>query len=397
MPGQSGAAGGRRMRVVVAPDSFKGSARAGEVARALAEGWLSVRADDDLVLLPMADGGEGTLEAIATAHPAAERRPVVVLGPDDRPVTADWLLLTDAGIRTGVVELASTSGIELLAAQLPLTAHTRGFGQAIVAALDAGVDRLVLAIGGSASTDGGAGLLTELGARLTDAGGTPIAAGAGGLASLAEVDLTGLRPQPRGGTLVLTDVTNPLLGATGAAAVFGPQKGLTTADVMAADRSLGRFAGLVAQAATGGPDATRGVPSPTGAGAGAAGGAGFGLLVWGARLENGAAAVARELRLAEAIAGADLVITGEGRFDGQSEGGKVPAHVRDLAARAGVPVALVAGTVEAHPAGFAASLALVPELAGSTAASIADPRRWLVAAGARLAGWPVQSGGESNR
>jgi glycerate kinase len=371
-----GASPGGALRVVVAPDSFKGSASAVAVASALAAGWRSVRPGDELVLRPMADGGEGTLDALAVAHPTAQRMPVTVLGPADAPVAAHWLLVTASdATRTGIVELAGTSGIELLTSLRPLDAHTRGFGEAIAAALDAGVDRLVLAIGGSASTDGGAGLLTALGARLTDADGTPIPAGARGLAALAQADLSDLRPLPPGGAIVLTDVTSPLLGPAGAVAVFGPQKGLTPATSPAVETSLTRYAALLAPPAL-----------STTEGAGAAGGAGFGLLAWGATLEPGAAAVARELGLAEATAGADVVITGEGRFDGQSEAGKVPTHVRDLAASAGARPALVAGLIDAEPAGFAASAALVdPSLAGSAAASLADPQRWLTEAGARLA------------
>lgn len=415
--------GGGTLRVVIAPDSFKGSASAVAVASALAAGWRSVRPGDDLVLRPMADGGEGTLDALAIAHPTAQRMPVTVLGPADAPVAAHWLLVTASdGTRTGIVELAGTSGIELLTTLRPLDAHTRGFGEAIAAALDAGVDRLVLAIGGSASTDGGSGLLTALGARLTDAVGTPIPAGARGLASLSRADLSAVRPLPPGGAVVLTDVTSPLLGPAGAVAVFGPQKGLTAATSPAVEASLARYAALLApaptapaltaphsrpsvavdaesrqtvavdaesrQSATDRRDSAAGTHAGAAdvRGSGAAGGAGFGLLVWGATLEPGAAAVARELGLADAITGADVVITGEGRFDGQSEAGKVPTHVRDLAAAAGARPALVAGLIDAEPAGFAASAALVdPELAGSPAASLADPLRWLTAAGARLA------------
>ncbi|MCS5715967.1 glycerate kinase [Herbiconiux sp. CPCC 205716] len=368
---------GGGLRVVIAPDSFKGSASAVAVASALAAGWRSVRPADELVLRPMADGGEGTLDALATAYPSAERMPVTVLGPADASVAAHWLLVTAPdGTRTGVVELAATSGIELLTALRPLDAHTLGFGQAIAAALDAGVDRLVLAIGGSASTDGGAGLLTALGARLTDAAGTPVPSGAAGLASLSRAELSGLRPLPPGGAVVLTDVTSPLLGPAGAVAVFGPQKGLTPSTSPAVEASLAHLVELV--------DGGAGLALVPGAGA--AGGAGFGLLAWGAVLEPGAAAVARELGLADALVGADVVVTGEGRFDGQSEAGKVPTHVRELAAAAGARPALVAGVIDAEPVGFAASAALVdPQLAGSAAASLADPLRWLTAAGAHLA------------
>ena len=264
-------------RVVVAVDSFKGSITAADAASALSEGWKSVRPEDELLLLPMADGGEGTLAAFAAAVPGARFMPATVTGPDDAPVRASWLLLPatrDSPGGTGVVELASTSGIELLGTPprlRPLDAHTVGFGQAMAAALRFGVSRLVAGIGSSASTDGGAGMLTALGARITDAAGRPIRRGGRGLIDVAAVDLTGLPPLPPAGVTVLTDVTNPLLGASGAAAVFGPQKGADTELIATLESALGRYAKLVP------------VPATT-PGAGAAGGTGFALLAWGADL-----------------------------------------------------------------------------------------------------------------
>ncbi|NNH05447.1 glycerate kinase, partial [Microbacterium ulmi] len=234
--------------IVFAPDSFKGSISAADAATALADGWLSVRGDA-AVLRPMADGGEGTLDAFATAVPGSARVPVEVTGPDGASVDASWLLLPpapEAPHGTAVVELASTSGLELLGdRRIGLDAHTLGFGQAIVAALDRGVSRLVLGIGSSASTDGGTGLLTALGARFADAAGRPIALGARGLGSIDAADLSALRPLPPGGAVVLTDVTNALLGARGAAAVFGPQKGLDVDGVAAAEAGLARLARFV--------------------------------------------------------------------------------------------------------------------------------------------------------
>ncbi|MFT4230197.1 MAG: glycerate kinase, partial [Microbacterium sp.] len=269
--------------VVVAVDSFKGSISAGAAAAALADGWREVRPGDELVLRPMADGGEGTLDAFAAAIRGARRMPVTVRGPHGGDVTASWLLLPGG---TGVVELASTSGIELLGGDLrPWSADTRGFGQAIGAALDHGVRRLVLGIGSSASTDGGAGMLAALGARFADAAGLPIASGLQGLQHLAAADLSGLRPPPPGGVVVLSDVTSPLCGPRGAAAVFGPQKGLSAADLPRADAALARLAGLIAAV------------DPEQPGAGAAGGTGFGLLAWGARLVPGAAEVAELIAL----------------------------------------------------------------------------------------------------
>jgi glycerate kinase len=363
--------------VVLAPDSFKGSIAAADVAAALEAGWRRVMPGAEIVARPMADGGEGTLDAFAAAVPGSVRMPVTVTGPHGRPVATSWLLLpaTDrAPGGTGVVELASTSGIELLGAELrPLDAHSGGFGEAIAAALDHGVSCLVLGIGSSSSTDGGAGMLTALGGRFADPDGLPIEPGARGLESVASADLTGLRAQPAGGVVVLTDVTNPLLGPSGSAAVFGPQKGLDIAASERAEAGLARLAALLPA-------------DPATAGAGAAGGVGFGLLSWGARLLPGAAEVAELVGLRAALGTASLVVTGEGSFDGQSSAGKAPAHVAALAAQAGVPVALVAGRIpaDADTSGFAASVSLT-ELAGSATAAMAEPARWLREAGEALA------------
>jgi len=365
------------MRVVLAPDSFKGSIAAADVARALADGWRMVDPSVEIFARPMADGGEGTLDAFAAAIPGSTRMPVTVTGPHGRPVAASWLLLpptADAANGTAVVELASTSGIELLGSRLrPLDAHSVGFGEAIAAAIAHGVSRLVLGIGSSASTDGGTGMLTALGARFTDAAGAAIPLGARGLETVAAADLSALRSLPSGGVLVLSDVTNPLLGAFGSAAIFGPQKGLGEAAVVRADAGLARLARLLPA-------------DPETPGAGAAGGVGFGLLAWGARLVPGAADVAELIDLRGALAAASVAVTGEGSFDGQSAAGKAPTHVAALAAEAGVPVALVAGRVspDADTSAFAASVSLT-ELAGSGAAAMADPARWLREAGAALA------------
>ena len=379
-------------RIVLALESLKGSIAAADAVAEIASGWRSV---DPLVgtdLRPMADGGEGTLAAFAEAVAGATRIPVAVTGPHGRSVDASWLRLPDG---TGVVELASTSGIELLGDdRRPWDAGTIGFGQAIAAALDADVQRLVLGIGSSASTDGGAGMLSAIGARILNGSGEPIGPGARGLRDATSVDLSGIRPLPSGGVVVLSDVTSPLIGPHGAAAVFGPQKGLDAADVEAANAALARFADLVIAARSGVPvsaGARRANTVPLGLhteipGAGAAGGTGFALLAWGAALRPGAAEVADLVGLRAAIARADLVVTGEGSFDGQSAAGKVPTLVAGLADAAGVPVALVAGRIarDADTSAFAASVSLT-QLAGSAASSLAEPARWLRAAGAALA------------
>ena len=360
--------------VVLAPDSFKGTLGAADAAAALAEGWRRARPDDDIVLLPMADGGEGTLAAFATAVPDAERVAVRVVGPDGAQIDSAWLRLpatAEAPGGTAIVELGATSGIELLFELRPLDAHTYGLGQAIAAALAAGVSRVVVGLGSSASTDGGTGMLRALGARFLDSDGNDVPLGGAGLAAITEVDLSGLPALPPGGVGALTDVTNPLLGRRGAAAVFGPQKGADPAQVARLDAGLANLARLV--------DA-----DPITPGAGAAGGTGFGLLAWGATLEAGASAVSQLIGLPAAAAAASVVITGEGSFDGQSAAGKVPTYVASLAG--GARVALVAGriTADADTSAFAASLSLT-ELAGSPEQAMAETASWLRDAGERFA------------
>lgn len=366
-----------RLKVVIAPDSFKGTLAADRVAAALADGWLSARPADEVVRLPIADGGEGTLDVFATAVPGARRRSVTVTGPAGRPVDADWLALPDG---TAVVELARGSGLPLMGDRRDArAAHTLGLGQLLAAALDdPAIRQIIVTLGGSASTDGATGALTALGARFLDATGTPLPPGGGCLVRLASADLTGLRQPPPDGVLCLTDVDAPLCGPRGAAAVFGPQKGADAADVPVLDEGLRRLADLLG----GEPDAP---------GAGAAGGTGYGLAAaWGARLVPGAATVAEHAGLPAALVDADLVITGEGRFDATSLGGKVVGGVLSLAAaRSGtagpVPVLLVAGQLGAPaPAGVRAALALAT-LAGSVAAAVGEPERWLTTAAARLA------------
>jgi glycerate kinase len=373
--------------VVIAPDSFKGSASAADAAKAIATGWSRVRPGDRVILKPMADGGEGTVDAFAAAFPNATAVPVTVRGPDDRPVDTSWLHLptdspgsaSSAG-GTAVIELASTSGITLLDPLLPLTAHTYGFGQAIAAALAAGVSRLVLAIGGSASTDGGAGMLAALGARFLDADGRVIPLGGAHLADLATIDITGLVPLPVDGVVVLTDVTNPLLGPTGAAAIYGPQKGAGADAVDKLERSLRHFSTRAAAAFV----SAGTVPISDASGTGAAGGTGYGLTLWGASLQSGATTVSELIGLADALDEANIVITGEGRYDEQSAQGKVPTIVLELAAKSNAQSYLVAGAITAQSNPFAATRSLT-NLAGSSEAAQTDAAAWLEVAGAELA------------
>ncbi|MCK9899997.1 glycerate kinase [Parafrankia colletiae] len=369
---------GRPLRVVIAPDSFKGSIPATDAAAALANGWSATRPDDTVVTIPIADGGEGTLDVFAAAVPGARRQRRDVTGPDGRTVPgAAWLALPDG---SALVELAEASGLPLMREPDPLGAHTTGLGELIGAALDEGARRILVALGGSASTDGGTGVLRALGARFLDADGQPLPPGGGPLADLAAVDLRGLRPGPPDGLQALVDVDSPLLGPTGAAAVFGPQKGAGPEQIARLDAGLARLADLMpGSAAVGGRLATR-------PGTGAAGGTAYGLAAaLDATLVPGARTIAEQAALPAALAQADLVITGEGRFDRTSTGGKVVGGVLDLAAAARVPVLLVAGQLDGPvPPMVSEALALV-DLAGDRAAAIARPGHWLTRAGTRLA------------
>lgn len=354
--------------VVIAPDSFKGSASARAVAESLKLGWLSVRPADNAVLLPLADGGEGTMDAVSDAVAGAVARPVLVDGPDSRPLVARWLELPpDAAL----IELAPASGLTQMKILDPFHAHTKGFGQAIRAALDAGARRVTLAIGGSASIDGGAGALMALGAHLLDRRGRPIPLGNEGLAELHSVDLDEAWARFPESATVLSDVTAPLLGGGGAVAVFGPQKGATLEQLPRLEANLSRFAAIV-----GGPVDE--------IGAGAAGGVGFGIRAWGANAVGGASAVADVVGLAGHLRKAAAVITGEGAFDSQTSLGKVVSEVVRCADEAKVPVYLVAGRIDADPSSFADWQSLT-SISGSSERALADPHRFLIEAGVRLA------------
>nr|WP_157467611.1 glycerate kinase [Frankia sp. QA3] len=368
--GAGSAAGDRPRRVVIAPDSFKGSATATEVAAALGDGWRSRRPHDEIVALPIADGGEGTLDVFAAAVPDSVRHPLRVTGPDGRPQDAEWLALPGG---VAVVELARASGLPLMLAPDPLRAQTIGLGEALGAALTGGARRILVALGGSASTDGGTGALAALGARFLDPRGAVLPPGGGALARLARVELSGLRPPPPGGVRCLVDVDAPLLGPAGAAAVFGPQKGAGPADIDRLAAGLRRLAEVL-----GG--------EPAAAGAGAAGGTAYGLAAaWGADLVPGIRTITEAAGLPAALTGAGWVVTGEGRFDRTSLAGKVVGGVLGLARAAGVPVLVAAGQLDApRPEGAIAEVALA-RLAGGTEAALAEPLRWLRAAGAELA------------
>ena len=363
------------MRVVIAPDSFKGTIGAADAAAALAAGWRAARPGDEVTCLPLADGGEGTVAVLAAASAGARWHEARVSGPGAGPVTARWLELPG---QVHVIELASAAGLPQLAVPDPLGAHTAGVGELLGRALDAGARRIVLGLGGSASTDGGTGALAALGARFLDAGQRELPRGGGALARLASADLGGLRPPPPDGVACLTDVRAPLLGPNGAAVVFGPQKGATAGQVIELEQGLAKLAVVL-----GG--------RPAEPGAGAAGGTGYGLAAaWGAELRPGSAEIARIAGLDAALAGAGLVITGEGRYDQTSAAGKVVGAVVAAAGRAGVPAALVAGAIGGPPVPAIRRAVALAELAGGAAAAMAEPDRWLRQAGRELAGWAGQ-------
>jgi glycerate kinase len=325
-------------RVVVAPDSFKGSLSAVEAANAMERGVVSALPGASVEKVPIADGGEGTVEAMVMATGGRfERR--VVRGPLGEPVEARWGVLGDG--RSAVVEMAAASGLPLVPAgrRDPRITSTHGTGELVRAALDAGFRRIVLGIGGSATNDGGTGMARALGVRFLDAAGEPLPEGGAALAGLARIDLSGIDPRLPGlELLVACDVDNPLTGPRGASAVYGPQKGATPAMVAELDRALENLS-RVARAATGRDVADR-------PGAGAAGGLGAGLLFFTpARLLPGVDLVLEAARFDERVRGAHLVLTGEGRTDQQTAMGKAPIGVARAARRHGVPVRLVSGSL----------------------------------------------------
>jgi glycerate kinase len=370
------------MRIVIAPDKFKGSLPAAEVAAALAAGLRAGLSeaglgDVELIMMPVADGGDGTVDAAVAA--GFVRVPITATGPTGQPVTTSYGRRGDLAL----VELATVCGLERLpGGQLePLVSSSYGVGEVMRAALAAGARELVLAVGGSASTDGGAGMLQALGARVLGPRGAPLGRGGGALGGLAGLDLTGLgltglgltglgltglNPAGAAQITLAADVQNPLTGPDGAAEIFGPQKGATPAQIASLDAGLRRWAGLVAEAT--GHDWSQ---AP---GAGAAGGVGFAALaVLGAQQRSGIDMILDLVGFDAALDGADLVVTGEGSLDTQSLSGKAPVGVARAAAARGVPVIAVAGrstltTEQARAAGITAIhplSGLEPDLARS--------------------------------
>ena len=326
------------MKIIIAPDSFKDSLSAIGVADAIALGLAEVWPDAQLIKCPMADGGEGTVEAILAACDG-EWRSNEVQGPLASAVQARWGWLPQS--HTAIIEMAQASGLQLVAVgqRDACSSSTYGTGQLIGAALDAGAQRIILAIGGSATNDGGAGAMQALGVRLLDEQGQTLSGGGLALKALARIDLEGMDPRLAQVCFeIAADVNNPLCGPHGASAIFGPQKGASPEQVQQLDQALGHFADHCARVL--GKD-LRDEP-----GSGAAGGLGFAAKAFlNAQFRPGVEVVAELVGLAEAVYGADLVITGEGRFDAQTLRGKTPFGVARIAKQQEVPVIVIAGTL----------------------------------------------------
>lgn len=358
-------------KIVIAPDSFKGSISALDAAKEIALGWQSVRSNDELTIIPLADGGEGTLEAISFIR-GGTFIDKTVTAPDSRSAKAHWLLLDDG---TALVELASASGLPLMQKLAPLTAHTLGFGELLKdAAQHPQTKRIIATVGGSASTDGGAGALSALGFGFYGQDNQRIELGGSALADIRRIDASQVVSLPSGGLVVLTDVTNPLLGQKGAAQVFAPQKGASPHDVEVLENALRNFA-----------EVTKGDVGA--AGSGAAGGTAFGLAtLWGAQIQSGSEYLCNELGLSEKIAGADLLITGEGSLDSQSWDGKVIGALTQLGKTHGCKVWAIVG-VDASTEGneVLEHVISLTTLAGDKDAAMKNVRHWLQIAGQKAA------------
>ncbi|HYS02486.1 MAG TPA: glycerate kinase [Candidatus Eisenbacteria bacterium] len=330
------------MRIVLAPNAFKGTLTAVEAAEAMAEGIRRVMPEADLVFVPIADGGDGTVEALVAAT-GGERRSLLVRGPLDQRVQASYGLLEGGAV--AVIEMARASGLALLAPDRrdPRITTTFGVGELLQHAYDQGARRFIVGIGGSATNDGGAGMAQALGYHLLDARGLELPPGGAALASLDRIHVGGVHGDWSAASVqVASDVTNPLTGPHGASAVYGPQKGATPQMVAELDAALRRLAAIIRR------DLGREVETLPGAGA--AGGLGAGLVAFtGAELRPGADLVMDAIRLDDLLRGADLVLTGEGRLDAQTARfGKGPAAVARRARAAGIPVIAIAGGVDDH-------------------------------------------------
>ena len=326
------------MKVVIAPQSFKGSISALDAAKAMEEGVLRVVSDAETVLVPVADGGDGTLETLVEAT-GGDIRSATVTGPIGKAVTAEWGALGDG--QTAVIEMARTSGLALLSLteRDPLRATTYGLGEVIREALDAGFRSFIVGIGGSATNDGGAGMAQALGVRLLDEAGNNLPLGGAALADLRRIDISGLNKRAIGARFsVACDVSNPLTGPEGASAVYGPQKGATPDLVEQLDAALKNFAKVV--------ERDIGTSIDTVPGSGAAGGLGGGMMAFlKGSLRVGVDIVLDQVGLDEKLEGADLVITGEGQVDFQTVYNKAPIGVARRAKQRGIPVIAISGSL----------------------------------------------------
>ena len=354
-------------QILIAPDSFKGSATSAQVAEALANGWKISRPNDEIVIAPFADGGEGTLDCIESITPGSVRIPITVQGATGVEHQSSWLLV---GSDTAVIEMAALCGITTVDELDPLGAHSYGLGQAIKAALeDERVNEILIAVGGSASTDAGMGALLALGFKGLDSSGEEITRGGGDLHRLAHVETPANHRKVVRGIKVLVDVQSPLTGLNGAAHIFGPQKGADADQVRLLNEGLLQFLKVLYVEDR--------------AGFGAAGGVSCGLAVLlGAAVVSGVESVSKLIGLEAKIQEADCVITGEGSFDDQSYRGKAVGYVLEIAKESDRPVMIACGVNKNEKSPLILSLI---ELAPSVQSAIADSQRWLIECGRELA------------
>ena len=354
-------------KILIAPDSFKGSATSAQVAEALAAGWKFIRPEDEIVIAPFADGGEGTLDCIESVAPGSARIPITVQGATGIQRESSWLLVDSD---TAVIEMATLCGITTADQLDPLGAHSFGLGQAIKTALDdQRINEILISVGGSASTDAGMGALSALGFKGLDSTGQEVALGGGNLQLLARIERPASIRKPNRGIKVLVDVQSPLTGPNGAAHIFGPQKGADAKQVSELDSGLVHFLTIL------------GVPDQSGFGA--AGGVSCGLAVLlGASIVSGVETIAELIGLKEKIKEADCIITGEGSFDEQSYRGKAVGYLLEIAKAQNRPAMIACGVNknEASP-----TIISLVELAPSVESAITDSQHWLIESGKVLA------------
>lgn len=328
------------MKIVIAPDSYKESLSAMAVATCIEKGFTEIFPESEYIKIPLADGGEGTVDVLVDAL-NGKRQSQTVHGPISDNVNAVWALLDDGQTKTALIEIAAASGLDLITAEQrnPLLATSFGTGQSIVQALDFGVSKIILGLGGSATNDAGAGILQALGGKLLDAQGKDLPVGGAALTKLASIDLSGIDKRCElVEFIVACDVSNPLTGENGASAIFGPQKGASSEDVDLLDNALSHFAKIAEQ--------TTNINHQQSVGFGAAGGAPLGLsLAFNIQIKEGIDMVMDTLQVNEQLSGADLVLSGEGMMDNQTLNGKTPFGIAKRAKARGIPVISIAGSL----------------------------------------------------